>query len=376
MWVSCFSAALLVWGLAPSWVQTEEFAHSGVMRGYEGVMLNNVTAKQWFGAAVVGCAMLAMIVCLWRNEKVEWPLRKGGATNFSMRKLKSSIGDDELNGSAKIGAHFGGVIDDVEGLQHGECSPRAECNGADNLYRRSQNNDAVGSQKYLLPLRNVNVEDKPLTIVLDLDDTLVMARKTRELPGRIMEGIEKGLLTARCMKSAQGKQDDDVTIVFRPGVRKFLEKLATFAELVVFTAGSAAYANPLIDCLDEDGSLFSGRLFRCSTVKTRYMEYVKDLSLLGRQMSRTVLLDDKPCSGLLQPYNIVPCAPFVGDPRDHQLLVAYLPLLEHLSCVGDVRPVLKETFQMHDYMLQWGVQEAFLKRCLDNPENTNHLKLQ
>lgn len=45
-------------------------------------------------------------------------------------------------------------------------------------------------------------------------------------------------------------------------------------------------------------------------------EYVKDLRRLGRCLSRTVLVDNDPFSGLLQPCNIVPMPPFYGDPFD------------------------------------------------------------
>lgn len=45
-------------------------------------------------------------------------------------------------------------------------------------------------------------------------------------------------------------------------------------------------------------------------------DYVKDLRCLGRCLGRTVLVDNDPFSGLLQPCNVVPATPFYGDPSD------------------------------------------------------------
>ena len=45
-------------------------------------------------------------------------------------------------------------------------------------------------------------------------------------------------------------------------------------------------------------------------------DYVKDLSRLGRSMSRTVLVDNDPFSGLLQPCNVLPTRAFHGEASD------------------------------------------------------------
>lgn len=51
-------------------------------------------------------------------------------------------------------------------------------------------------------------------------------------------------------------------------------------------------------------------------MRTHGQDYVKDLRRLGRCLSRTVLVDNDPFSGLLQPCNVVPASPFYGDPSD------------------------------------------------------------
>ena len=45
-------------------------------------------------------------------------------------------------------------------------------------------------------------------------------------------------------------------------------------------------------------------------------DYVKDLSRLGRSLGRTVLVDNDPYSGLLQPCNLLPTNAYYGAPSD------------------------------------------------------------
>lgn len=294
-----------------------------------------------------------------------------------IERKKTSEGEHEQFVGC-IGAHFGAF--------NSTWKDEKACNSASPLSRDTKLTENQTEMKYcgkcvelercLLPPRQVGVAADSLTVVLDLDDTLIMTRKTNDIPGKVAEAIRNGTLMSKKSVWNFGQGETSMTIVFRPGVQNFIQKLSEFAEVVVFTAGSASYAGPLIDKLDPDHSLFSARLFRCSTVKTRYQEYVKDLSLLGRSLQRVILVDDKPLSGLLQPHNLLPCMPFTGDYRDHQLMASYLPLLEHLHHAPDVRPVLKDIFQMESYLIDWGVQENFLKRCLDNPGDTRHSRLR
>ena len=80
---------------------------------------------------------------------------------------------------------------------------------------------------------------------------------------------------------------------------------------------------------------------RSSTVRTLCgQDYVKDLSRLGRSMSRTVLVDNDPFSGLLQPCNVLPTRAFHGEASDrcrHLRLAspAYLArMLKSCACMA------------------------------------------
>lgn len=142
-------------------------------------------------------------------------------------------------------------------------------------------------------------------LVLDLDETLVHS-SFRAVPGAdfvIPVQIE-----------------DVVHFVYvakRPGVDEFLTEMAKHYEIVIYTASLNKYADPLLDLLDP-GRVIRTRLFRESCV---YYEgnYVKDLSLLDRELDRTIIIDNSPSSYIFHPENAIDCSSFIDDPADREL---------------------------------------------------------
>ncbi|MCL7023307.1 hypothetical protein MKW94_002872 [Papaver nudicaule] len=201
-----------------------------------------------------------------------------------------------------------------------------------------------------------------LTLVLDLDETLICAYETSSLPAAVRnQATEAGLswFEFECMssdKEIDGKSKvNQVTVFERPGLNEFLKQASEFADLVLFTAGLEGYARPLVDRIDNE-KLFCHRLYRPSTTSTQYREHVKDLSSLSKDLRRIVIVDNNPFSFLLQPLNGIPCVPFsAGQPPDQQLLEVLLPLLKHLSIQKDVRPVLHERFHMPEWFQKHGI---------------------
>ncbi|KAE8770959.1 CTD small phosphatase-like protein 2 [Hordeum vulgare] len=201
-----------------------------------------------------------------------------------------------------------------------------------------------------------------LTVVLDLDETLVSAYESSGLPPIVRtQAVEAGLhcFDMECIstdKDVEGKQKvNHVTVFERPGLHEFLQKTSEFADLILFTAGLEGYARPLVDIIDAHNR-FKLRLYRPSTVTTEYREHVKDLSCLSKQFSRIVIVDNNPFSFILQPLNGIPCVPFsAGQHSDDQLMEVIFPLLKHLSVQRDVRPALYERFQMPEWFQKHGI---------------------
>jgi RNA polymerase II subunit A small phosphatase-like protein len=93
--------------------------------------------------------------------------------------------------------------------------------------------------------------------------------------------------------------------------------MAKHYEIVIYTASLNKYADPLLDLLDPL-NVIRARLFRESCV---FYEgnYVKDLSLLDRDLSKTIIIDNSPSSYMFHPENAIDCSSFIDDPRDREL---------------------------------------------------------
>lgn len=130
-----------------------------------------------------------------------------------------------------------------------------------------------------------------------------------------------------------------VYVLKRPHVDEFLKRMGELFECVLFTASLAKYADPVSDLLDKWGA-FRSRLFRESCVFHRG-NYVKDLSRLGRDLNKVIIVDNSPASYIFHPDNAVPVASWFDDMSDTELL-DLIPFFERLSKVDNVYTVLKQ----------------------------------
>jgi Dullard-like phosphatase family protein len=128
-----------------------------------------------------------------------------------------------------------------------------------------------------------------------------------------------------------------LTVNIRPGLENFLRRASERFELRVFTAGSRAYASQVIARIDPHGRFFGHRLqFRKDCVERSGL-LLKDLRRVpGIDLSRTVLVDNNPLSYALQPRNGIHIANFFDDPGD-RTLDSLLRLLTALDEADDVR---------------------------------------
>lgn len=130
-----------------------------------------------------------------------------------------------------------------------------------------------------------------------------------------------------------------VYVTKRPGVDQFLSEMAKHYEVIVFTAGTQAYADRLLDLLDPTKTLIRTRLFRDSCLAFGDNIFVKDLSLLGRDLSQTIIVDNSPLSYAFHKNNAIDCSSFFDDENDRELdqIGAFLAAIKD---VKDVRELL------------------------------------
>ena len=80
---------------------------------------------------------------------------------------------------------------------------------------------------------------------------------------------------------------NDSYFLVRPGCVQFIELMAKYYEIVIFTAALQEYADQVIDQIDV-GQNIKYRLYRQHTSQNGPF-LVKDLSLLGRDIQKTII---------------------------------------------------------------------------------------
>ncbi|XP_058493758.1 CTD small phosphatase-like protein 3 [Solea solea] len=166
------------------------------------------------------------------------------------------------------------------------------------------------------------------TLVVDLEETLMFSSLN------VIEDAEFTFLTV--FQDHQYK----VHMILRPHVKEFLQSMAKVYELFVYTCAKKEYAEKILDILDPQRKLFRHRLYQddCACVLGHY---IKDLSVLGRDLSKTVVLDNAPHTYPYHLMNAIPIKSWSGEAEDRELL-KLIPYMEKLSAAEDFREVLKK----------------------------------
>jgi len=126
----------------------------------------------------------------------------------------------------------------------------------------------------------------------------------------------------------------------RPGLTSFLKALThPRFELVTFTHEPGHNVAPILEQIDPEWDIMH-RLYRDSTKYTDGV-HVKDLSRLGRDITKVILLDVDERTSVLQPRNSLVLKKWDGDTDDISLL-ELIPFFNSIlrSDVDDVRDVL------------------------------------
>ena len=128
----------------------------------------------------------------------------------------------------------------------------------------------------------------------------------------------------------------------RPGCMNFLIEMSKIFEIGIFTAAMQEYADNILDRLDPNKTLIKYRLYRnhCSLSG---MGFTKDLSKLGRDLSKVIIIDNLTDNFKLQVNNGIMCKTWLEEMKDNQLedIGNFLKNLISKN-PSDVRPIIKK----------------------------------
>ncbi|KAL8469727.1 hypothetical protein ACS0TY_032536 [Phlomoides rotata] len=185
------------------------------------------------------------------------------------------------------------------------------------------------------------LEQHVFTLVLDLNETLIYSDWKRDRGWRTFK---------------------------RPGVDAFLEHLAQYYEIVVYSDQLNMYVDPVAERLDPKHCI----RYRLSRGATRYIDgkHYRDLSMLNRDPTKVIYISGHAIETSLQPENSLPVKAWQGE-ADDTALVDLIPFLEYVAKhrPSDIRAVLA-SYQGHD------IAKEFIERSKDHQRKMQEQKQQ
>ena len=137
------------------------------------------------------------------------------------------------------------------------------------------------------------------------------------------------------------EEENKAYVQVRPYADFFLNEMAKYFELIIFTAASEDYADIVLNELDKN-KVIKYKLYRKHTEQVNGI-FVKDLKKIGRDLDKTLIVDNNKDNFSLQPENGLHICSFIGDQNDDELYNLSEDLMKIVrSNKEDIRPIIKE----------------------------------
>ena len=177
------------------------------------------------------------------------------------------------------------------------------------------------NNSFLPPLKNPSI----YTLVLDLDETLIhykieMSQK--------YENPKKNLL------------------ILRPDLITFLKEMKKIYELVLFSYATYEYIEKILKIIESKEKFFEYILDR-RHITYENGSYIKNISLIGRDLKNIIIIDDNPQAFKLHNENGIFIKPFYGDClNDKNILKNLMNILKDIrkdvDSTGDIRKSIQK----------------------------------
>ena len=158
-------------------------------------------------------------------------------------------------------------------------------------------------------LPKINYNKYKYTLVLDLDETLAHVTN----------------------------QNNKNKIILRPYLHEFLRTMKHYYELVLFSFGTKEYVDPIVNIIEKNEKFFEYKLYRQHATLYKN-EFIKDLSKLGRDLNRVIIVDNLRRVFKLQKENGICIKSFYGDTEEDGTILKDLT-----NILEDIRYDLDDT---------------------------------
>ena len=156
---------------------------------------------------------------------------------------------------------------------------------------------------------------KDYTLVLDLDETLIHFSINAQNEGHLF---------------------------FRPYLFHFLNAVSEYYELIIFTAGLKEYAKIVLDLIENrmGKKIFDYRLYREHTEPNDEGVFIKDLSKIGRNLQKMIIVDNTKENYELQNDNGIEIKSYYGFDSKKMDLMEDNIILDNDKCLLELEKIL------------------------------------
>ena len=119
--------------------------------------------------------------------------------------------------------------------------------------------------------------------------------------------------------------------LLRPGTIDFLKEVSKYYEIIIFTSSQKSYADNILNKIDIEGNLISHRLYKNHVIFEKGKS-VKKLNMIGRDLKKTIFIDNLRSNAKYNINNLCPISNWKGDIYDDKLIKLKNKLIKIATC--------------------------------------------